>query len=212
MNSSQQEVDTVFTYTPDMSYPICPDCGCKVVQHTNSPERPWAGTCADGHTKTYMLEQDESSDASVEPAISQSQPSDKKAFLSQNGEWDGPYGQVISADLVIRGVFFDYTGHKFSLSDCSVWETSNNSFYIAPANAKELLDVRSLNGVYRGTLSADAMGVAASLVAFSRLRCSLSSLSKHSRELAMLFDALHDYAHQHQEAERILAVINKEVN
>jgi hypothetical protein len=53
--------DAIYTYTPDMMRPCCPNCGAAVDQFsfTDNPEDPWQGTCPNGHTYTFQLEDDE---------------------------------------------------------------------------------------------------------------------------------------------------------
>ena len=46
----------VYTYTPDMIRPLCPDCGAAVAQDTSTPETPWKGTCSSGHTFIFQLD------------------------------------------------------------------------------------------------------------------------------------------------------------
>lgn len=50
---------TIHTYTPDMMHPLCPTCGRAVPQDTNTPEEPWQGACAAGHTFTYQLDDED---------------------------------------------------------------------------------------------------------------------------------------------------------
>lgn len=49
---------TIYTYTPDLTRPLCPTCGAPVPQDTDTPETPWQGTCRAGHTFTFQLESD----------------------------------------------------------------------------------------------------------------------------------------------------------
>lgn len=49
----------VYTYTPDMTRPLCPDCGCEVYQDINEPAVEWVGVCARGHKHTYQLDEDQ---------------------------------------------------------------------------------------------------------------------------------------------------------
>lgn len=50
---------SIFTYTPDLTRPMCPICGAQVPQDTDTPEIPWQGTCTGGHTFTFQLEDEE---------------------------------------------------------------------------------------------------------------------------------------------------------
>lgn len=50
--------DCIYTYTPDMTRPFCPDCGGFVEQETNTPDIPWKGTCSNGHTFIFQLEEE----------------------------------------------------------------------------------------------------------------------------------------------------------
>ncbi len=47
---------TIYTYTPDLTHPLCPTCGASVPQATDTPATPWQGTCRVGHTFTFQLE------------------------------------------------------------------------------------------------------------------------------------------------------------
>lgn len=49
----------LYTYTPDLMRPLCPDCGREVSQGDVNPEEEWIGTCAAGHTHRYLLEDEE---------------------------------------------------------------------------------------------------------------------------------------------------------
>ncbi|MBE4026206.1 hypothetical protein HJ128_23100 [Vibrio parahaemolyticus] len=47
---------TIYTYTSDLTRPLCPTCGRRVTQDTDTPETPWDGTCSSGHSFTFQLE------------------------------------------------------------------------------------------------------------------------------------------------------------
>ncbi len=53
--------NTIYTYTPDMTRPNCPDCGSPV-EATNTPETAFEATCSSGHTRTYQLEDEDDSE------------------------------------------------------------------------------------------------------------------------------------------------------
>lgn len=58
-NKDTCHADNVFTYTPDMSRPLCPICGGSVHCDTNTPTVPWRGTCVSGHSATFQLDLDD---------------------------------------------------------------------------------------------------------------------------------------------------------
>jgi hypothetical protein len=49
--------DCIYTYTPDMTRPFCPECGGFVEQETNTPHTPWKGICSSGHAFIFQLEE-----------------------------------------------------------------------------------------------------------------------------------------------------------
>ena len=49
----------IHCYPPDLTRPICPDCGACVPQTTHTPETPWVGTCERGHTHAFQLDKEE---------------------------------------------------------------------------------------------------------------------------------------------------------
>lgn len=52
--------DTVYTYTPDMTRPFCPEWGASVAcDDTVDQESPWVGVCGGGHQNTFQLDSDE---------------------------------------------------------------------------------------------------------------------------------------------------------
>lgn len=50
--------DDVYTYTPDLMRPFCPTCQRPVGQGDVNPEEVWIGTCPNGHTHRFQLEDD----------------------------------------------------------------------------------------------------------------------------------------------------------
>jgi|TARA_Y100000589_G_scaffold332061_1_gene388941 hypothetical protein len=54
----QKMANTVYTFTPDMTRPNCPECGAPV-ETTNTPDIPFKATCNAGHAHTYQMEHDE---------------------------------------------------------------------------------------------------------------------------------------------------------
>lgn len=58
-NNDTCDSSSVFTYTPDLSRPLCPKCGISVQCYTDIPTIPWIGTCLSGHTSTFQLDLDE---------------------------------------------------------------------------------------------------------------------------------------------------------
>ena len=52
----------IYQYTPDMTRPLCPECGEPVQQDTDTPEIEWEGTCSGGHTFTFQLDDSETMD------------------------------------------------------------------------------------------------------------------------------------------------------
>lgn len=57
--NANQTDDAVYTYTSDMTRPLCPDCGSEVYQDVNEPAVAWVGVCAHGHKHTYQLDEDQ---------------------------------------------------------------------------------------------------------------------------------------------------------
>ena len=49
----------IYTYTSDLTRPMCPECGSCVPQTTHTPETPWEGTCERGHTHVFQLDVEE---------------------------------------------------------------------------------------------------------------------------------------------------------
>lgn len=48
------------TYTADMPRPYCPDCGSPIwVPDVIDQSVPWVGSCVNGHTNEYQLEEEE---------------------------------------------------------------------------------------------------------------------------------------------------------
>ena len=86
------------------------------------------------------------------------------------------------------------------------WEfyrLSNGGFYMAPDD-EECFKVSSMNG-FEGTLSADALGIAVCLYAYSHLSFGEGTSAKSSAEH---YHLLLDYAYEHPDAGVILRVID----
>ena len=93
----------------------------------------------------------------------------------------------------------DYTGgfwHFYALS--------NGAFYLAP-ELPETFFVQSDNG-YEGTITADALGIAACLYAYSHL--SFGELGVFSETCANQYHLLREYVFEHPEAKHILRIID----
>lgn len=87
------------------------------------------------------------------------------------------------------------------------WEfyaLSNGGFYMAP-ECPEAFPVAALNG-YEGELSADAFGVAVCMSAFSLL--SFNPDERFSETCASHYYRLRDFMLEHDEAARLLAVLD----
>lgn len=92
----------------------------------------------------------------------------------------------------------NYTGGYWNL-----YTLTNQGFYMAPANAGPF-HVVSMNG-FEGQLSADALGIAACLFAYSHLSFDEGDFAEL---MAEHFHRLRDFALAHSEAGNILAVID----
>lgn len=55
-----EDGDDIYTYTPDLMRPFCPTCGHPVNQGEVDPTKIWVGTCPNGHTNRFLLEEEES--------------------------------------------------------------------------------------------------------------------------------------------------------
>lgn len=84
-----------------------------------------------------------------------------------------------------------------------MWELSNGAFYMAPGDRRETFPMICAGNWYSGTMTADAAGVVACLVAFNRL-------AWHTREerFINLFYGLREWAAEHPEASEIFAAID----
>lgn len=84
-----------------------------------------------------------------------------------------------------------------------MWELSNGAFYMAPGDQSETYPMSCATNWYSGTMSADAAGVVACLIAFNRL-------AWHTREqrFSDLFYALREWAAEHPEADEIFRAID----
>lgn len=83
------------------------------------------------------------------------------------------------------------------------WSLSNGGFYMAP-NSSALFPVHCENG-FEGQLSADALGIAACLYAYSHLSFGGDALADQCAEH---FHWLRDFALDHVEASAVLAAID----
>ena len=88
----------------------------------------------------------------------------------------------------------EYTGGYWDF-----WTLSNGGFYMAPADDR-IFHVKCQN-MYKGDLSADALGITACLYAYSNLSFSLSDIS---REYARHYHLLREYSMEHAEVREIL--------
>lgn len=84
-----------------------------------------------------------------------------------------------------------------------MWELSNGAFYMAPGDKTETYTMSCAGNWYEGTMSADAAGIVACLVAFNRM-------AWHTCEdrFINLFYALREWALEHPEAKEIFAAID----
>lgn len=53
----------IYTYTPDMTRPSCPDCGSFINDTSDNPELEWSATCSQGHRHTYQLDTEEEAES-----------------------------------------------------------------------------------------------------------------------------------------------------
>lgn len=83
---------------------------------------------------------------------------------------------------------------------------SNGGFYMAPAH-ESLFEVRAPNG-FDGRLSADALGVAACMYAFSHGAFHRDEAGAGAEACSRHFHLLRDLAIQHRERDAILSVID----
>ena len=88
----------------------------------------------------------------------------------------------------------EYTGGYWDF-----WTLSNGGFYMAPAEDRTF-HVKCQN-MYEGDLSADALGIVATLYAYSNLSFSLSDIA---REYARHYHLLREYTVGHPEVSEIL--------
>ena len=86
-----------------------------------------------------------------------------------------------------------------------MWELSNGAFYMAPGDKTETYPMSCAGNWYEGTMSADAAGIVACLVAFNRM-------AWHTREdrFTNLFYGLREWALEHPEAKEIFAYLYSE--
>ena len=106
----------------------------------------------------------------------------------------------------LEPTIYDMAGRLASEYRGGYWEfyaLSNGGFYMAPRSTT-VFDVSSENG-FEGTLSADALGIAACLYAFS-------TLSFGEDDFAQIcgrhYHLLREYMFEHAEAKSILAAID----
>jgi hypothetical protein len=92
----------------------------------------------------------------------------------------------------------EYTGGYWDF-----YTLSNGGFYMAPSEDR-IFHVKCQN-MYEGDLSADALGVTASLYAYSNLSFSLSDIA---REYARHYHLLREYMVEHPEVREILGAID----
>jgi hypothetical protein len=92
----------------------------------------------------------------------------------------------------------EYTGGYWDF-----YTLSNGGFYMAPSEDR-IFHVKCQN-MYEGDLSADALGVTASLYAYSNLSFSLSDIA---REYARHYHLLREYMVEHPEVRAILGAID----
>jgi hypothetical protein len=93
----------------------------------------------------------------------------------------------------------DYSGGLWAF-----YSLSNGGFYLAP-ESPDSFTVSSENG-YQCSMAADALGITACLYAYSHL--SFRNLGVFSETCARQYHLLLEYAFDHDQAERILGVID----
>jgi len=84
-----------------------------------------------------------------------------------------------------------------------MWELSNGGFYMAPGGRDETYSMQCVGNWFDDTMSADAAGIVACLVAFNRLAWH----TRHQRFID-LYHQLRDFALEHDEATKIMAAID----
>jgi hypothetical protein len=109
--------------------------------------------------------------------------------------------------LKFEPVVYTITGNIVEEYDGGYWEfyeLSNGGFYMAP-HSDTPFNVSCENG-FEGVLSADALGIAACLYAYSHL--SFSGKSGFDETCARQYHWLRDYMLEHAEAAAILGAID----
>ena len=101
------------------------------------------------------------------------------------------YGMADMLALDYNGGFWDF------------YTLSNGGFYMAPSS--EMYTVFAING-YEGAMSADALGIAACLYAFSNL--AFTGDNAFTQTCAEQFHLLRAFAMDHPEVRQILAAID----
>lgn len=109
--------------------------------------------------------------------------------------------------LSLEPVIYSFTSHLSAEYCGGYWEfyeLSNNGFYMAPDD-DIIFTVSSENG-FKGTMSADALGVTACLYAYSHL--SFSDIPEMAEVCARHYHLLRDFMMEHAEVGAILAAID----
>ena len=109
--------------------------------------------------------------------------------------------------LNVEPSVYSMAGHIASEYNGAYWEfyrLSNGGFYMAPISDKHY-QVSCDNG-YEGSLSADALGITATLYAYSHL--SFNSNAAFAEICANHYHWLREYMLEHQEASSILKAID----
>lgn len=85
----------------------------------------------------------------------------------------------------------------------TMWELSNGAFYMAPGRQDTQMAMSCAGNWYSGSMTADAAGVVACLVAFNRL-----AWATEEDRFTELFYGLREWALEHPEASQIMAAID----
>ena len=133
--------------------------------------------------------------ASLLPVTRELVPEDQRLEVAER-----LFGMAFPLQLepVVYGIT-DRMAQEYSGGYWDFFTLSNGGFYMAPAT-DESFEV-SCQNMYRGVLSADALGITACLYAYSNLSFSLSDIA---REYARHYHLLREYSVEHAEVMGIL--------
>lgn len=111
-----------------------------------------------------------------------------------------------TVDRLLSNAIASYSDKHHEEGTLKGWhgfELSNGGFYLAPPDDGTAYKMVCATNNYDGSMSSDAAGIVACLVAFSQIACH----TEHDDHI-MLFQNLRDYARDHAEAPAIMAAID----